>query len=122
MIYFLFWVGKIGVDSLTEKEVHEDYAVEEGMILDLFLPHLSLAFQYQGEQYYSTLKIKEPQWNFLLKENQKRNLCDKKGITLIEVPYWWGFEQKSLMATIQCQRPELMLEAGIPIRKEAPRG
>jgi hypothetical protein len=33
-----------------------------------------------------------------------------KGITLIEVPYWWDRKSESLAATIYSQRPELFTE------------
>ncbi len=35
-------------------------------------------------------------------------LLKLKGITLIEVPYWWDKNRESLEATIYEQRPELL--------------
>ncbi len=46
-----------------------------------------------------------------------------KGITLIEVPYWWDRKYESLEATIYKQRPELLKDRKIteqPIPSDPP--
>ena len=42
---------------------------------------------------------------------------NSKGITLIEVPYWWDRKYESLQATVYSQRPDLFIEEpwGTPI-------
>jgi len=66
------------------------------MELDIFIPSLKLAFEYQGEQHFDTFW----QGTFELGENQsleanqnrdkeKRNACNNHGITLIEIDYKW---------------------------------
>ena len=38
--------------------------------------------------------------------------CEEKGITLIEIPYWWDFKELSLRATIHMHRPDLIPSRG----------
>jgi len=52
----------------------------------------------------------------------KRELHVNKGITLIEVPYWWDYKEDSLKATIYKYCPNLVEKppTGIPIPEELP--
>lgn len=77
------------------------------MELDIYIPSLSLAIEYQGEQHFNDLKFwgkLEPTQN---RDNNKAEMCKSLGITLISVPYWWDKMEDSLMATIHKHRPEL---------------
>jgi hypothetical protein len=38
---------------------------------------------------------------------EKKMLCQKEGITLIDVPYWWQSDKESLVATIAKYRPDV---------------
>jgi hypothetical protein len=78
------------------------------MQFDVFIPKYSLAFEYQGEQHYHEVHALGSQWQYADKDEQKRIGCNIKGITLIEVPYWWDFQQKSLRDTIHRSRPDLI--------------
>lgn len=42
------------------------------------------------------------------RDKEKRKICEKEGITLIEIPYWWDKKIPSLATTIQQQRPDLI--------------
>lgn len=62
-----------------------------------------------------------------LEESKKRDLhksalLQEKGITLIEIPYWWNRSYESLLATIHKQRPDLFTEVpqGTPIPLNPP--
>jgi hypothetical protein len=106
-------------------EVYEDYVHEElkyrsndqQIQLDIFLPNENLAIEYQGEQHYHNVYAFGPQWRYNLRDEDKRIACQKKGITLIEVPYWWDFKKESLQATLYEHRPDLVLKPnlGVPI-------
>ena len=75
------------------------------MELDIFLPSVSLAIEYQGEQHY--------RWHFIFgspqlqqwRDTEKKEACNKAGITLVEIPFWWNRSLASLAATIKEQRP-----------------
>ncbi len=58
--------------------------------LDLFLPSLSLAFEYQGIQHYQDFfYFGTNARNLEEKDHNKRAACEQANITLIAVPYWW---------------------------------
>jgi len=97
------------------------------------MPRLKLGFEYQGEHHFMNLddpvfttevslrqgirlfsKVflsSPPDTNSRLVEfdRQKRALCEARGITLIDVPYWWQREEQSLASTIASARPDLKL-------------
>jgi hypothetical protein len=76
--------------------------------LDAFFPNLMIAFEYQGEQHYrqTVYDTKLTQ----KRDKEKRSLCESKGVTLIEIPYWWDGTRASLEATIRSKRPDLILK------------
>ncbi len=80
------------------------------MQLDLFLPSLLLAFEYNGRQHYQDVPHRfPPQKHYANRDEEKRKACICKGITLIEIPYWWDEEIESLRATIHNKRPDLIV-------------
>ena len=62
----------------------------EGLELDVFLPRLSLAFEFQGQQHYEPVE----HWggidglqNLRKRDKRKRTLCKKHGVDLIEIRF-----------------------------------
>lgn len=92
------------------------------IVFDIFIPKLNLALEYQGEQHYD--------WHYLygspteqrLRDDEKRRFCQKAGISLIEIPYWWDQHKSSLLATIHKFRPDLVPAPGFgtPIPNTVP--
>lgn len=60
--------------------------------LDIYLPDLRLAFEYQGEQHFRVNQMYKRQQLDVQqqKDEEKRKICKENNITLIEVPYWWN--------------------------------
>ena len=77
------------------------------MELDIFLPEKNLAFEYQGEHHYRDIYAFGPQWMYHERDTEKKQICDQKGITLIEIPYWWDYSKESLISVIGRHRPDL---------------
>ncbi len=81
------------------------------MELDLYLPSLALAFEYQGVLHYKRVPfynykgVKEVQ----SRDKEKRKACHSLGITLIEVPHWWNRRIESLIATVSVALQLLLL-------------
>mmetsp|Transcript_11394 Transcript_11394/g.15806 ORF Transcript_11394/g.15806 Transcript_11394/m.15806 type:complete len:103 (+) Transcript_11394:1-309(+) len=80
------------------------------MQLDVFIPSLSLAFEYQGQQHYQDISVFSPQIRYQGRDDQKKQACLQHNITLVEVPYWWDHKPESLAASIKQARPELLTD------------
>ncbi len=58
------------------------------------------------------------------RDEVKQLLCDKNGITLIVVPYWWNKSMESVAQTIHMMRPDIKISPyllkGDPISNYTP--
>jgi hypothetical protein len=80
------------------------------MELDIYLPKEQLAFEYQGHHHYHDIYVMGNLWQQKERDKEKREACLQKGITMIEVPYWWDKQPSSLIATIHKHRVDLLLQ------------
>jgi hypothetical protein len=80
------------------------------MELDIFVPSLSLAFEYQGKYHYET------NWQFgdsqrvQRRDKEKIQACQSFGITLIVVSYKWKHDTQSIVDMIRHVRPDIIPE------------
>lgn len=99
-------VGKNVAMKLNHKAADMYYEkTQEHMELDIFIPQLSLAFEYQGEHHFHSTPRFGQEDEYQERDKEKLELCAKNGITLIRVPFWWDLSTASLMATIHRVRP-----------------
>jgi hypothetical protein len=88
---------------------NENRFTKRPLELDIYIPSLSLALEYQGEQHFHHSHIfaethsQQQQW-----DQYKQTLCRELGVDLIRVPYWWDREPDSLAATIHHYRPDII--------------
>ena len=80
------------------------------MELDVFVPDLNLAFEYQGQQHYIQSQVYGINFTFSrsniipsapLKQRSKMDIekeeaCKQIGIRLLHVPFWWDGKEESL--------------------------
>ncbi len=93
------------------------------MELDIYIPSLALAFEYQGEHHYQFHYLYGSPELHQQRDQEKRALCQRARITLIEIPYWWNKEKGSLLATIHKCRPDLIKQpvTDLPIPDSDPK-
>ena len=112
-----------------ENFTHPDLLFAESnreMRLDVFVPTLSLAFEFNGPQHYKDIHFFGPSKQYTERDEEKKMICKLHGITVIDVPYWWNGSKTSLAATIKKIKPDVKLAITIsdseaPIPESAPR-
>jgi hypothetical protein len=77
----------------------------------IFLPHLSLAFEYQGEHHYSSTLYLGDSSISQRRDRAKLKFASQFGITLIPIPFWWDRSSDSLASTIEYYRPDINLQS-----------
>eukprot|EP01114_Cavostelium_apophysatum_P009868 TRINITY_DN23180_c0_g1_i1.p1 TRINITY_DN23180_c0_g1~~TRINITY_DN23180_c0_g1_i1.p1 ORF type:complete len:370 (+),score=65.36 TRINITY_DN23180_c0_g1_i1:1430-2539(+) len=89
-------------------------ATKEGNYeLDIAIPSLKIAFEYQGVQHYTqSSTMFDPVAPRIARDKVKERLCEEAGITLVQIPFWWDSNIKSLQATIYSKRPDLVSNPG----------
>lgn len=79
------------------------------MEFDIYIPALSLAFEYAGrghfEDFLSVAALNKQQAT----DEAKAALCAQRGIALIEIPHWWDGSALSLADYIKEIRPDVHL-------------
>jgi len=101
-------------DELKYNYKHEKVICSKGkkMELDVYIPSLNLALEYNGVQHYmNTGYISPSNEHTKQRDVHKATECMKAGITLIAVPYWWNRKIGSLKATIHMARPDLVSDS-----------
>lgn len=78
-------------ELFPHQKILKEHHIGERLCLDYFLPHLMIAFEYQGEQHYRFIKHFHKDGKGFLdaqkRDLRKDDLCDEQGITLICVAY-----------------------------------
>jgi len=70
--------------------------------VDIFLPSLAMAFEYQGEHHYIPIGKTEAfstQKNIKKQDVRKEYTCNVLGISLVKIPFWVDFRGTSPTAT-----------------------
>jgi len=79
---------------------HSDMKME----LDMWIPSIKLAIEYQGEQHFFPIKHWGGEAAFIetqRRDKEKRDTCNARGINLLEIPYTWDGKKSSLVEQIQ---------------------
>lgn len=93
-----------------DEEVVMEHPMEDGtMVLDVWVPSVGLAVEFQGDQHY--------QWHFKYgtpylqqkRDEAKKKWCEEKGIKLVHVPYWWAGDEGAVETTIRQAISSLLL-------------
>jgi hypothetical protein len=82
--------------------------------LDVFVPELRLGLEFHGQQHFEDLAPASfsPLELYQTRDREKRELCRKHNITLVEVPYWWDLTASSLRVSL---REAALLQGNLPL-------
>ena len=106
-LHQLFYGHEVYLDHNHKELRYSD--TKSPVQLDVYIPSLNLAFEYQGEQHYNQNLFSDER--IRQRDEEKRQLCKHAGITLIEVPYTWNKEKDSIVELIHKQRPDIKLQS-----------
>jgi hypothetical protein len=86
------------------------YRLFESLTFTIFIPHLSLALEYQGGHHYFSTERFGDLSVYQRRDRAKRNFASQFGITVISIPFWWDRSSNSLASTIEYYRPDINLQ------------
>jgi len=89
---------------------HPDVKLDDGgkeSHLDIYLPDLNLAFEYQGAQHYEQLDVYGDVKQRMSRDSDKADRCAALGISLVAIPHWWDKQRPQLLAALLALRPDL---------------
>ncbi len=58
---------------------------------DVFVPSLSLGFEYQGKQHFTSVGFGDTPLHVIMRrDKEKKEVLQKLGISLVAIPFWWN--------------------------------
>jgi hypothetical protein len=105
-------VGNV-LKSILKTHIFINYKLQcedrEPIELDIYVPELELAFEYNGSVHYDPHYFMGGSTDRGGRDHMKQLLCKERGITLISVPYWWNNSVDSLISSIKHVRPDITI-------------
>ena len=102
-------VTGILTSNVVERNVQPSWL--DGLELDIWIPACRIGIEYQGEQHFQSIghwggdkKLIEQQ----ARDDRKRQICAKEGITLIEFFYFETLNESLVRARLAEVRPDVM--------------
>jgi len=84
--------------------------------LDIYIPALCLAFEYQGKPHYAWHTMYGNPSELRKRDLQKKEICLRNEITLVEIPFSWDGDQEALALEICSRRPDLFSNRDLDLR------
>lgn len=84
------------------------------MQLDVWIPSLNLAFEYQGEQHYGRRKDLEGLFEKIVESDiEKQEACKNEGVNLVLIDYLWDGTKEMLEKYIKKEIKPLVVKVGV---------
>jgi len=93
--------------SVEYNYLHSSFQPKSNIQLDIFIPSLSLAFEYNGEYHYKSIPMFSSHLLVQKRDERKKLICGDDGITLIVIPYSWDRTLETTASIILATRPDL---------------
>eukprot|EP01118_Nematostelium_gracile_P007777 TRINITY_DN2547_c0_g1_i1.p2 TRINITY_DN2547_c0_g1~~TRINITY_DN2547_c0_g1_i1.p2 ORF type:complete len:181 (-),score=37.64 TRINITY_DN2547_c0_g1_i1:46-588(-) len=95
--------------EVKEDYLHPNMRLSSGLFvqLDIFMVKEKIALEYQGEHHFQDV-LGAMNHKTSEMDQMKQKLCDQNDITLIQIPYWWDKQSKSLQEAIYNKRPDVL--------------
>jgi len=115
-----WWLCKIIKDilpssiELFEEYIHPslEYNVSgSSIVFDIYIPSLYLVFEYNGYQHYHDHYMFGNVRSFKDLDYKRQEACKSRGLTLVQVPYWWRRDKESILAVLHKLRPDVVPDA-----------
>ena len=90
-------------EEIVEDYFHSEISRESGYSVqfDIFLINKNIAIEYHGEHHFEDIPSKfSPIELCQERDKEKIKLCEKYGVQLVIIPYWWDNQLDSLKATL----------------------
>ena len=90
-------------EEIVEDYFHSEISRESGFSVqfDIFLIERNIAIEYHGQQHYEDIPSAFGSLEMhKIRDLEKKKLCEKYGIQLIIIPYWWDNNLESLNKTL----------------------
>lgn len=94
-----------GRKIIEEARTHQNKVAAE---MDLTIPELSLALEFQGEHHYADILDVGLAERKRSTDETKAAVVQSKGYTLVSIPFWWDGKTESLGNSIRAARPDLI--------------
>ena len=98
---------KLVKQIFPHQRVEFEYNVAErgALFVDIYLPHMKLGFEYDGEQHFKYCEhFHGTRENFLRakrRDAEKDEVCQQKGITLIRMAHFEEMSKDTLLAKLE---------------------
>jgi hypothetical protein len=79
--------------------------------LDLFLPDLKLAFEFQGEHHFDDFFTVGGSNTMQDRDSEKRAICFRAGIVLVEISADWGGSADAILSACESQAPGIEVQS-----------
>ena len=99
-------------EEIVEDYFHEEITRNSGYSIqfDIFMINKKIAFEYHGKQHFEDIPSFGPLELYELRDKEKGALCNKFGVYLVIVPYWWNKNLDSLWDIVQKTLPPTIVE------------
>jgi hypothetical protein len=93
----------------------------KNMELDVYVPEINLALEYQGRQHFEYTTSRGPSDLQMKRDEEKMEACAQHGILLLHVPFDWDMREWSIITMLQDTNDPIILQSLLSSKKTSTR-